>query len=269
MGSLANNIMVVGVVLAALVAGGSCGPPKVPPGPNITTNYNGKWLTARATWYGQPNGAGAPDNGGACGIKNVNLPPYSGMTACGNVPIFKDGKGCGSCYEVRCKEKPECSGNPVTVYITDMNYEPIAPYHFDLSGKAFGSLAKPGLNDKIRHCGIMDVEFRRVRCKYPAGQKIVFHIEKGCNPNYLAVLVKYVADDGDIVLMEIQDKLSAEWKPMKLSWGAIWRMDTAKALKGPFSIRLTSESGKKVIAKDVIPANWRPDAVYTSNVQFY
>ncbi|AQL05731.1 beta expansin1 [Zea mays] len=77
MGSLVNNIMVVGAVLAALVAGGSCGPPKVPPGPNITTNYNGKWLTARATWYGQPNGAGAPDNGGACGIKNVNLPPYS------------------------------------------------------------------------------------------------------------------------------------------------------------------------------------------------
>ncbi|AQL05739.1 Expansin-B4 [Zea mays] len=71
MGSLANNIMVVGAVLAALVAGGSCGPPKVPPGPNITTNYNGKWLTARATWYGQPNGAGAPDNGGACGIKKV------------------------------------------------------------------------------------------------------------------------------------------------------------------------------------------------------
>ncbi|AQL05696.1 Expansin-B9 [Zea mays] len=83
MGSLANNIMVVGAVLAALVVGGSCGPPKVPPGPNITTNYNGK------------------------------------------------------------------------------------------------------------------------------------------------------------------------------------------ALKGPFSIRLTSESGKKVIAKDIIPANWRPDAVYTSNVQFY
>jgi hypothetical protein len=38
--------------------------------------------------------------GGACGIKDVNLAPYLGMTACGNVPIFKDGKGCGSCYEV-------------------------------------------------------------------------------------------------------------------------------------------------------------------------
>jgi hypothetical protein len=65
--------MVVGAVLAALVVGGSCGPPKVPPGPNITTNYNGKWLTARATWYGQPNGAGAPDNG-TSGI-HVYTPP--------------------------------------------------------------------------------------------------------------------------------------------------------------------------------------------------
>jgi len=71
MGSLANNVVAVAAVLAALVAGGSCGPPKFPSGPNITTNYNGQWLTARATWYGQPNGAGPADNGGACGIKDV------------------------------------------------------------------------------------------------------------------------------------------------------------------------------------------------------
>jgi len=38
--------------------------------------------------------------GGACGFKNVNLPPFSAMTSCGNQPLFKDGKGCGSCYQV-------------------------------------------------------------------------------------------------------------------------------------------------------------------------
>jgi hypothetical protein len=38
--------------------------------------------------------------GGACGFKNVNLPPFSSMTSCGNQPLFKDGKGCGSCYQV-------------------------------------------------------------------------------------------------------------------------------------------------------------------------
>jgi hypothetical protein len=39
--------------------------------------------------------------GGACGFKNVNQYPFSSMTSCGNQPLFKDGKGCGSCYQVR------------------------------------------------------------------------------------------------------------------------------------------------------------------------
>jgi hypothetical protein len=38
--------------------------------------------------------------GGACGFKHTNQYPFSSMTSCGNEPIFKDGKGCGSCYQV-------------------------------------------------------------------------------------------------------------------------------------------------------------------------
>jgi len=71
MGSLQPNAVVVAVavaavVLAALVAGVSCwtnGGPKVPPGPNITADYDGKWLAAKATWYGSPVGSGPVDNG--------------------------------------------------------------------------------------------------------------------------------------------------------------------------------------------------------------
>uniref|UniRef100_A0A0E0BDF0 Expansin-like EG45 domain-containing protein n=1 Tax=Oryza glumipatula TaxID=40148 RepID=A0A0E0BDF0_9ORYZ len=268
MGSLTTNIVLAVAVVAALVGGGSCGPPKVPPGPNITTNYNAPWLPARATWYGQPYGSGPADNGGACGIKNVNLPPYNGMISCGNVPIFKDGRGCGSCYEVKCEQPAACSKQPVTVFITDMNYEPISAYHFDFSGKAFGAMACPGKETELRKAGIIDMQFRRVRCKYPSGQKVTFHVEKGSNPNYLAVLVKFVADDGDVIQMDLQEAGLPAWRPMKLSWGAIWRMDTATPLKAPFSIRVTTESGKSLIAKDVIPVNWMPDAVYVSNVQF-
>jgi hypothetical protein len=44
--------------------------------------------------------------GGACGFKNVNLPPFSAMTSCGNEPLFKDGKGCGSCYQVHSSGDP-------------------------------------------------------------------------------------------------------------------------------------------------------------------
>jgi hypothetical protein len=70
---------------------------------------SGSWLHARATWYGAPNGAGPEDNGGACGFKNVHMPPFSAMTSCGNEPIFKDGLGCGSCYQVNSFISSLCS----------------------------------------------------------------------------------------------------------------------------------------------------------------
>ncbi|GJN20036.1 hypothetical protein PR202_gb07359 [Eleusine coracana subsp. coracana] len=201
-----HNTIAMAAVLMALLFGSSCAHhPQVPPGPNITTDYDGRWLAARATWYGKPTGAGPDDNGGACGLKNVNLPPYNGMTTCGNLPLFKDGKGCGSCYEIKCT-KPECSNSSVVVFITDMNYDLLSPYHFDLSGKAFGAMSKPGMEDKLRHRGIIDLQFRRVRCTYPRGQKIAFHVQEGSNPFYLALLVKFVADDGDIFQMDIMEK---------------------------------------------------------------
>jgi hypothetical protein len=63
--------------------------------------------------------------------------------------------------QIRCRKDQSCSGRTETVIITDMNYYPVAPFHFDLSGTAFGRLAKPGLNDKLRHSGIIDIEFTR------------------------------------------------------------------------------------------------------------
>nr|QBG67081.1 expansin-b2-like [Triticum aestivum] len=237
-------------------------------------SYNSGWLPAKATWYGAPTGAGPNDNGGACGFKNVNKYPFSSMTSCGNEPLFDAGAGCGSCYEIRCvaANNPSCSGQPRRVVITDMNYYPVARYHFDLSGTAFGAMAKYGLNDKLRHAGIIDMQFRRVRCNFP-GMKVTFHVQRGSNPNYLAVLVEYANIDGTVVRMELMQtrngRPTGSWEPMRRSWGSIWRMDTSRPLQGPFSMRITSDSGKTLVANNVIPAYWRPDNAYWSNVQFY
>ena len=38
--------------------------------------------------------------GGACGFKGTNQYPFMSMTSCGNQPLFRDGQGCGACYEV-------------------------------------------------------------------------------------------------------------------------------------------------------------------------
>jgi hypothetical protein len=65
--------------------------------------------------------------------------------------------------QIRCtaQNNPACSGVPETVIITDMNYDPVSRYHFDLSGTAFGAMAMPGRNDQLRHAGIIDMQFRR------------------------------------------------------------------------------------------------------------
>ncbi|KAF8697900.1 hypothetical protein HU200_035397 [Digitaria exilis] len=253
------------VIFSLLVTNGSCARPMNFTESAFTADPN--WEAARATWYGAPTGAGPYDDGGACGFKNVNLPPFSAMTSCGNQPLFKDGKGCGSCYQIRCKNHPACSGNPETVIITDMNYYPVAKYHFDLSGTAFGAMAKPGRNEELRHAGIIDIQFKRVPCNYP-GRKVTFHVEEGSNPMYLAVLVEFEDGDGDVEQVDLMEANSRNWMPMRESWGSIWRMDSNHRLQAPFSLRITNESGRKLVANRVIPANWAPNNYYRSIIQY-
>ncbi|CAN6286045.1 unnamed protein product [Urochloa humidicola] len=228
-----------------------------------------QWGKAKATWYGQPNGAGPYDNGGACGFKHVNQSPFLSMTSCGNQPLFRDGKGCGSCYKVRCSEAahPACSGRAQTVVITDMNYSPVSKYHFDLSGTAFGKLAKPGRAADLRRAGIINVEFARVPCEFP-GLKVGFHVEEGSTQVYFAVLVEYENGDGDVVQVDLMESGGRRWAAMRESWGSVWRLDSNHRLQPPFSIRLRSDSGKTLVAPDVIPTNWRPNTFYRSFVQY-
>jgi hypothetical protein len=46
------------------------------------------------------------------------------------------------------------------------------------------------------------------------------------------------------------------------------RCDSRDALLGPLSLRVTSESGKTLVANNVIPNGWKGDTSYSSNVQF-
>jgi hypothetical protein len=74
--------------------------------------------------------------------------------------------------------------------------------------------------------------------------------------------------DGDIARVDIMEQGSARWAPMQHSWGGIWRVNTVKRLRAPFSVRLTSGSGKVLVARKVIPGLWRPGMTYRSNVNY-
>ncbi|XP_026459577.1 expansin-B18-like [Papaver somniferum] len=207
---------------------------------------------------------------GACGYgADVGKRPFASMISAGGPSLLKNGNGCGNCYEVKCTAHPSCSGKPVRVVITDSC--PGGPcaqdsVHFDLSGTAFGAMARPGQEQQLRNAGRVAVQYQRVKCNYRT--KIVFKVHNGSNPEYFSTLVEYENTDSDIASIDLQDiSVSSNWKPMQRLMSAKWKLNSPTPMKGPFSLRLKA-AGKTIVAQNVIPAGWKPGATYRSNINF-
>jgi hypothetical protein len=206
-----------------------------------------------------------------------------------------------------CSSHKACSGKPVTVVITDLspgNLYPGEPAHFDMSGTALGAMAKPGKADQLRNGGVIRVQYKRyvlvhrispqrripavrnyteinkkkctdlgvscngrVPCKYP-GVKITFRVDQGSNPFYFKTLIEFQNGDGDLKAVALKQAGSRSWMPMAHDWGALWRCNNGQRLRGPFSLQLTSGSGRKLLVNNVIPANWSPGGTYRSLVNY-
>ncbi|XP_039772055.1 expansin-B5-like [Panicum virgatum] len=220
----------------------------------------GWWSSGGATWYGSPYGAGS--DGGACGYQGtVSQRPFSSMIAAAGPPLFKNGKGCGACYQIKCTGNKACSGRPVTVTITDSCPGGVClaeAAHFDMSGTAFGAMASRGMADRLRAAGVLKIQYKRLT-----------RASAGSNPFYLAVLIQYQSGDGDLAAVDIMQPGGA-WTPMKHAWGAMWRAnsDTGKPLRAPFSVRLTSGAGRVLVVRNAIPAGWRAGRTYRSTVNY-
>ncbi|XP_074270987.1 expansin-B15-like [Silene latifolia] len=172
---------------------------------------------------------------------------------------------------VKCTENEACSGNPVTVTITDecpgcttSNSETA---HFDLSGTAFGALAKTGLADQLRNAGVIQLEYRMIECDYP-GVTVQVRVDPGSNPYYLAVAIEYVEGNG-ISKVELQAQSSNGWINMRDSSGVTWAVNTGVVLQPPFFIRLTEEQSRNtLILTNIIPVGWKAGQTYRSRVNF-
>ncbi|KAH0686159.1 hypothetical protein KY290_017753 [Solanum tuberosum] len=197
--------------------------------------------------------------GGSCGYGSaVSQAPFSSFVTGIGPSLYKSGKECGACYQVKCTKKMHgsCSGKGVRVVITD--FCPGGPCvaqsaHFDLSGTAFGSMAIPGQEQKLRDAGVLQIR---------------------SNSEYFAVVIEFEEGDGDLAKVELKEKISSitknsKWRQMQQSWGAVWKLDAGSELHPPFSIRLTSQySDQILIAKNVIPTGWQPGATYRSLVNY-
>ncbi|KAG5616565.1 hypothetical protein H5410_016389 [Solanum commersonii] len=227
--------------------------------------------------------------GGSCGYGSaVSQAPFSSFVTGIGPSLYKSGKNVEL---VKCTKKMHrsCSGKGVRVVITD--FCPGGPCvaqsaHFDLSGTAFGSMAIPGQEQKLRDAGVLQIRSHksyfiilknfRVACDY-SRKNIAFHVDQGSNSEYFAVVIEFEEGDGDLAKVELKEKRSSiisraknyKWRQMQQSWGAVWKLDAGSELHSPFSIRLTSQySDQILIAKNVIPTGWQPGATYRSLVNY-
>ncbi|KAJ9552340.1 hypothetical protein OSB04_016385 [Centaurea solstitialis] len=237
-------------------------------GVEVLVNGTDGFSPALGTWYGDRRGSGS---GGACGwADDVKSPPFSSMIAAGNSRIFLGGKGCGNCYQIKCSRAPFCSGRPITVTVTDECPGRCndVPFHFDLSGFAFGALANPGQDENLRNLGQVDIQYQRVPCNY-GGTKIAFKIQAKSNPNWFATAIEYANGDGGLGSVEIAPAGSQAFVHMKNIWGAVWQFDINPSFRAPYSFRLTSSPTRKVvIATNAVPSGFVPGQTYFSNVNF-
>lgn len=97
---------------------------------------------------------------------------------------------------MKCKIPAHCTDEGSTIVVTDFG---IGPYtDFVLTARAFASLARPNMDKELLASGVVDIDFRRVPCKYSSNIALMVH-ERSANPHYLAVFPIYQAGSYDII----------------------------------------------------------------------
>ena len=102
--------------------------------------------------------------------------------------------------QVRCKA-PQCNNEGVNVVATD--YGEGERTDFILSTRAYARLARPKKALELFSYGVVDVEYKRVPCRYANNVMFKIH-EQSKFPRYLALVILYQGGQYDILDVQMR-----------------------------------------------------------------
>lgn len=224
------------------------------------------FVHSRASYYSNSDENGTDH--GACGFGAFGATVNGGDVSAAS-DLYRNGIGCGACYQVRCTNINYCSENGVTIVITDQGSGDKTD--FILSKHAFSKMAQTAdAAASLKSLGVVDIEYQRVSCSYP-GKNITFKIDKSSSyPSYLAFAIYYQQGQKDITAVQLCETQSFTCKLLQRDHGAVWTSTSPPS--GPLAIRMLFSGSDEaddtwVVPVNNIPQDWKPGTIYDSGVQ--
>ncbi|KAM6557425.1 hypothetical protein CsatB_004444 [Cannabis sativa] len=219
---------------------------------------------SRASYY--PNSDEKGTDSGRCGYGSFGATINDGLVSAVS-DLYRDGVGCGACYEVRCSNSAYCSDKGVTVVVTDHGSGDRTD--FIMSSRAFRRMAQTtDTESSLLSLGVVDIEYRRVSCSYP-NKNITIKIDENSNyPHYFAFVIYYQQGKKDITAVQLCETQNFVCKVLDRSQGSVWTTNSPPS--GALQIRMLfsdDEDESWVVPVNNIPEEWKAGETYDTGVQ--